>query len=143
MNDGVVLYVGMVADLDVVDVAPQYGVVPNAGMIPERYIAHNHGPTRNVRCLAKGRLFAQELVQLLIQSLHDQKFFEDWLRFPVRNLSTYLPRMSVSRFTASPTLRSRKAVTSRVCGIIQMLKLLLRTVATVRLIPSTAIDPFK
>src|SRR5262249_884803 len=62
-------------------------------------------------------------------------------RDAVINFSTYLPSKSASRSTASPTLRSLKAVISYVWGMIQMRKLFLFTAATVRLIPSTAMEP--
>ena len=56
--------------------------------------------------------------------------------------STYLPSISASRFTASPTARSDNAVDSNVCGIIQIVKLPFSTAATVRLMPSTADGAF-
>src|SRR5208282_158066 len=59
------------------------------------------------------------------------------------NCSTNLPSMSVSRLTALPTVRSLRAVTSRVWGMIQMSKLFRLTAATVRLMPSTAMEPLK
>src|SRR2546426_2164617 len=72
----------------------------------------------------------------------DGKFHQPALRLCI-NFSTYLPIRSASRLTASSTVRSRSAVTSNVCGMIQTRKVFLPAAATVRLMPSTAIEPLK
>ena len=56
--------------------------------------------------------------------------------------STYLATMSSSRFTWSPTRVVPRVVTVSVCGITAIENESTLTSATVRLIPSTAIDPF-
>src|SRR5678816_4398516 len=56
--------------------------------------------------------------------------------------NTYLPIMSNSRFTRSLTLANCRLVCSHVYGTICTSKRRSSTPATVRLIPSTAIDPF-
>src|SRR5204863_3857878 len=57
--------------------------------------------------------------------------------------STYLPRMSHSRLTTSFTLMLRRFVCSQVYGMICTSNRFSSTPATVRLIPSTEIDPFR
>ena len=54
----------------------------------------------------------------------------------------YFPRMSVSILTLSPLFLVLKFVTSIVCGIKQTDARFFFTSTTVRLIPSTAIEPF-
>src|SRR6185369_6353716 len=61
----------------------------------------------------------------------------------LENFSAYLPRRSASRLTVSPRRRSFNAVAEMVCGMIQRQKLFLPTPATVRLMPSTAMEPFR
>ena len=60
----------------------------------------------------------------------------------ITNFSTYFPIISVSKLTSSPIILSFKTVASIVCGIAEIEKLSLFTSATVRLIPSIAIEPF-
>ena len=55
--------------------------------------------------------------------------------------STYLPIMSVSRLTSSPTVLKPKVVSLDVCGISDTEKVSSVTSVTVRLIPSIAIEP--
>src|SRR3954467_9360574 len=55
--------------------------------------------------------------------------------------STYLASRSNSRFTRSPGLAAATFVPARVWGMSQTAKLFAPSSATVRLIPSTAIDP--
>ena len=57
-------------------------------------------------------------------------------------LRMYLPRMSVSILSLSPTFFVWKFVTSIVCGIRQTDARFFFTSTTVKLIPSTAIEPF-
>ena len=59
-----------------------------------------------------------------------------------RNLSIYFPTMSFSRLTTSPAFLSDSVVAPAVCGIIDTEKLWLSILATVRLIPSMATEPF-
>src|SRR5256885_4942793 len=59
-----------------------------------------------------------------------------------KKLWTYLPIRSVSRLTLSPTLRARKLVCRKVNGMIAVEKPSLLQSLTVRLMPSTATDPF-
>jgi len=54
----------------------------------------------------------------------------------------YLPRMSVSILSLSPIFLVWKFVTSMVCGIKHTEARFFLTSTTVRLIPSTAIEPF-
>ena len=57
--------------------------------------------------------------------------------------STYFPKMSASRLTASPGSSPPRLVTSRVWGMIDTEKVASSTSrVTVRLTPLTAIDPF-
>ena len=58
-----------------------------------------------------------------------------------RRRSTYLARMSNSRFTRSPGSRSPRLVFSRVWGMIQTEKLAASRAAMVRLMPLTAMEP--
>ena len=58
------------------------------------------------------------------------------------SFSTYLPTMSFSRFTMSPTRRSDSVVWADVCGMIETENVVSVTLATVRLMPSMAIEPF-
>ncbi len=58
-----------------------------------------------------------------------------------RIFSVYLARRSNSRLRGSPSFRSRRAVTSLVWGMIQTENSSLVTSATVRLMPSTAMQP--
>ena len=55
--------------------------------------------------------------------------------------STYFARMSHSMFTLSPGLCVRSAVASQVCGIMVTDTTRSATAATVRLMPSIAIEP--
>jgi hypothetical protein len=48
MEDGVVLNVGIVADADLVDVAAEDGVHPDAGVFAEDYVADELGGVVNV-----------------------------------------------------------------------------------------------
>src|SRR5437870_10450838 len=66
-----------------------------------------------------------------------------FLTNPGSILSTYLARMSNSRFIKSPACARSRLVCFFVYGTIQATKLLGRISATVRLIPLTAIEPFK
>src|SRR5262249_28008464 len=61
-------------------------------------------------------------------------------RFNIR--STYLAMISNSRFTVSPAAARFRFVFSNVCGIIAMSSTGGLTTATVRLMPSTAMEPF-
>src|SRR3954470_15025055 len=112
MNHRVVLDIAMMPDLDSVDVSPDHGVVPDARIIAQSHIAEHDRAARNVNAFPKSRLFAQIGLKLLLRFLHHSLAGRT-------NFSTYLPRISVSKFTASPILRSRNAVTSNVCGMIQ------------------------
>src|SRR5215203_125735 len=55
--------------------------------------------------------------------------------------ATYFPRMSNSRLTALPLFNCDRFVWLQVNGITWIWNLSLATLATVKLIPSTAIDP--
>src|SRR4029079_15825068 len=59
----------------------------------------------------------------------------------VRRRSTYFAITSASRFTVSPTRFVPRVVTASVCGITATEHASACTAATVRLTPSTAIDP--
>ena len=59
-----------------------------------------------------------------------------------RSFSTYFPRTSVSKFTGSPTRRWARVVTETVWGMAEMAKDWPSTLATVRLMPSMAMEPF-
>ena len=59
-----------------------------------------------------------------------------------KSFSTYFPMISVSRLTGSPFLRSCNTVCATVWGIAEIEKEVSPTSATVRLIPSTVIEPF-
>ena len=59
-----------------------------------------------------------------------------------RKRSTYFPIRSVSRFTSSPICLVGRVVSARVWGMMDTEKLSLASRATVRLMPSMAIDPF-
>src|SRR5262249_43608185 len=68
-------------------------------------------------------------------------------QFPSREVdasrrSTYLAIRSASRLTAAPLSLCPRVVTARVCGMTATSKLSSPRAATVRLIPSTATDPF-
>src|SRR5258708_38886280 len=63
-------------------------------------------------------------------------------RISFTNLSTYLPTMSTSRFTCAPTPFPASVVFSIVCGISASANAAAATRLTVRLMPSTAIEPF-
>jgi hypothetical protein len=69
VEDGVVLDVGVVADGDAVDVAPEHRVTPDARIIPQGHIAQHHRALGNIDALAKGGFLEQEPVELL---LHQQ-----------------------------------------------------------------------
>src|SRR5262245_57810810 len=56
--------------------------------------------------------------------------------------STYFAMMSNSRFTRSPGLACRRFVFSNVCGMIAISNSGALTAATVRLMPSKAMEPF-
>src|ERR1019366_4765095 len=58
------------------------------------------------------------------------------------NRSMCLARMSTSTFSRRPTAASPSVVDCRVCGITATVKLDAPTAATVRLTPSSAIEPF-
>src|SRR5581483_10733190 len=58
------------------------------------------------------------------------------------NFSTYFPIRSTSRFTFAPACFSVSVVAVCVCGMIDTSNPRVSTRFTVRLIPSTAIDPF-
>ena len=53
----------MVADHNPIDVPAQNRVVPNAGGIPQRHIAHHDSPACDIDFLAERRFFAQERVE--------------------------------------------------------------------------------
>src|SRR2546430_14526869 len=137
MNHSIVLDIAMMADLDPVDVSAHHGVVPNAGMIAQSHIAQDDRAARDVDPLPKSWLFAQVGLKLVLRFVHA---FQGSCGARV-NFSTYLPIISVSTFTASPTFRSRNAVTSKVCGMIHTAKRSFSTFAIVRLMPSSAIEP--
>ena len=59
------------------------------------------------------------------------------------SFSTYFAIKSHSKFTKDPIPFFRSIVSSSVCGIIDTLKISLSIYATVRLTPSTVIDPLK
>ena len=60
MDDGAVLNIGVMADLDEVDIAAEHGVVPHAGVGAERDIAHDNGGASEVRALTEGGLAAEK-----------------------------------------------------------------------------------
>src|SRR6185436_10139612 len=59
----------------------------------------------------------------------------------VRNRCTYLPIISISRFTRRPGLSAPSVVCPSVCGISMISKPVASSPATVRLTPSTVTDP--
>src|SRR5439155_24722429 len=77
------------------------------------------------------------------QALRARPTRSHFLTNPGSILSTYLARMSNSRFIKSPACARSRLVCFFVYGTIQATKLLGRISATVRLIPLTAIEPFK
>ena len=66
----VVLDVGVMPDDDAVDVATQHRVIPNAGVIAERHVAHDHRRARDIHAATERRFFAEERVELLSEITH-------------------------------------------------------------------------
>jgi hypothetical protein len=60
----IVLYVGVVADDDAIDVATQNGVIPDAGKIADSDVAYNDGALGKVNPLADHRFFSPVGFQL-------------------------------------------------------------------------------
>ena len=61
---------------------------------------------------------------------------------PASSFSAYLAMTSTSRFTGSPTVRAPSVVTDIVCGMSATENSVSSMSTTVRLTPSTVIDPF-
>lgn len=70
MDDCAVLDIGVMADLDEVDIAAQYSVIPNAGVIAEGDIAHNDCGAGEVHAFAEIGLAAEVLFELGIEFAH-------------------------------------------------------------------------
>ena len=64
MQDGIVLDVCMVADNNAVEVTPEHGVVPDAGVMTERDVAQHHRAPGNINAFAQGWLLQKESVEL-------------------------------------------------------------------------------
>ena len=62
--------------------------------------------------------------------------------FSPKSFSTYFPIISHSIFIRSPGFFESSVVSDPVCGIMETLKFLSVTEATVRLMPSSATEPF-
>src|SRR5712672_930086 len=105
MNHRIVLDVAVIADLNAIDVSPHHGIVPDAGVIAQSHIAQHDRAARDVNSFPKSGLFTQIRLKLLLRFVHAYQFSCGRQTF-----STYLPKISVSTFTASPTFRSRNAV---------------------------------
>src|SRR5439155_6113145 len=133
----IILDVAVIPDLDPIDVSAHHRVVPDARIIAQSHIAQDDRAARDVNSFPKSRLFAQIRLKLILRLVHLYQLCCGRINF-----STYLPKISVSRFTASPTFRSRSPVSSNVCGMIQTANRSFCTSATVRLIPSSATEPF-
>src|ERR1035441_9869426 len=70
MQHGVVLNIGMVANGDAVDVAPEHGIAPNAGVILQGHIAQNDSSPGDIDSLAERWFLAQKLAELLVDRIH-------------------------------------------------------------------------
>jgi hypothetical protein len=73
MDDSAVLDIGVMADLDEVDIAAQHGVEPHAGVIADRNIAHDNGGAGEVNAFAEGGLATEKLVELGIEFAHRRR----------------------------------------------------------------------
>lgn len=62
VQNGVILNVGVFADNNAIDIAPQNGVIPNTRVRAERNITENNGRAGDVNVWAEGGLFAEENV---------------------------------------------------------------------------------
>ena len=71
-----------------------------------------------------------------------QRYCQKCLSYRAIKLSTYFAMISISRLTRSPTPFSCKFVFSSVNGITDKVKVDVPFCTTVRLIPSTAMNPF-
>ena len=89
VNHGVVLDVGVMTDDDAVDVAPEHGVVPDAGEISERHITEHDRAACEVNPPAERRRFAQKGVELLfelgLERVHPKRVSWSRWNFPLEN----------------------------------------------------------
>ena len=67
VKHGVILHVAVVADDDAVDVAPDDGVVPDAGAIADFHIADHHGAPGDVNAFTEPWFLPEKLIQLLLK----------------------------------------------------------------------------
>lgn len=70
VQDRVVLDVRMMSDLDPVDVAPQHRPIPDAAVVPERHITHNHRRPGEIDTSSQPRRAPQVAIQLPDQPFH-------------------------------------------------------------------------
>ena len=87
VQHGVVLNVRVVADDDAIDVAAKDRVIPDAGIIPNRYVTHYDCALSDVNASAKSRLFQQKSFKLLDHICHRNRLKQEpakWSRVQIR-----------------------------------------------------------
>jgi hypothetical protein len=64
VQDGVVLDIRMVSDDNAVEVTPEHGVAPDAGVLTERHVAEQNRAPSDINAFAQGWFLQKEPVQL-------------------------------------------------------------------------------
>ena len=70
VQDGVVLDIRMVSDDNAVEVPPEHGVAPDAGVLTERDVAQHHRAPSDINAFAQGWASSEETCRVAVSLTH-------------------------------------------------------------------------